>query len=74
MAVKIKSFTGATTAVIEGNEICGFEVGDTLIVKKVIEYPCGFKSTDEDPCKNCPRKITNLDRCGLLQDVFVDNK
>ncbi len=28
---------------------------------------CSFTGGDE-PCENCPRKITSLYRCGILQD------
>ncbi len=42
--------------------------------KEVRVYDCGFKSTDTDPCKDCPRLMSAMYRCGLLQEVnFSDD-
>lgn len=29
---------------------------------------CSFEVGDKDPCSHCPRKITALHMCGILQD------
>lgn len=31
---------------------------------------CTFKPTDTEPCATCPRRMSELYRCGILNDVF----
>lgn len=38
--------------------------------EEVIEYECGFKSSDDKPCENCPKLMSSLHSCGLLQDLI----
>jgi hypothetical protein len=33
---------------------------------------CTFQKGDADPCPTCPRSITLLYRCGILQDTLDD--
>ena len=35
---------------------------------------CTFKKGDKDPCPTCPRLITCLHSCGLLQDELAESE
>jgi len=35
-------------------------------------YECGFRSDQLEPCETCPRKITAVHSCGILQDSLEE--
>jgi len=38
------------------------------------DHPCGYVPASNEPCETCPRKITALYRCGLLQEAVKESE
>lgn len=38
------------------------------------DTPCDYVKDSNEPCSTCPRKITMLYRCGLLQEAAAESE
>jgi len=47
---------------------------NTMEETETVNQECSFKKGDKEPCSNCPRKITALYMCKLLQEISEESE